>query len=90
MTFEDLKFTSKGGHQARVTFANGYGASVINDGYGSPGLYEIAVLDADGSIDYSTHITDDVLGYLDEADVTRVLGEIEELPKADGYALRAV
>jgi hypothetical protein len=81
MTFNDLKFEFRGGRQERVKFNNGYGASIINDGYGwDKGLYEICVLGSDGRLNYKTPITDDVIGYLTEDDVTRVLGEIAALP----------
>lgn len=70
-----------GGKQFKFLFENGRGASVINDGYGGDqGLYELAVLDTDGHIDYSTPLTDDVLGYLTEADVTDALDRIAALP----------
>ena len=83
MRFEDLKFEPKaftGGHQATVRFDNGYGASIIDDGYGSErGLYELAVLDEAGHICYDTEITDDVEGYLNAQDVTNLLERIEAL-----------
>lgn len=67
-------------------FANGYGASVVSDGYGSrQGLYELAVLDSDGRLTYDTPIADDVLGFLTEEDVEEILAKIEALrgPIAD-------
>lgn len=68
------------GTQWKFRFPNGYGASVINDGYGrEAGLYELAVLDADGSLTYDTPVTNDVLGYLTEAEVADALDEIESL-----------
>ena len=94
MTFADLKFqpdTRFVGTYAKADFPNGYGASVIRFSQkfhgvqiesrgGSAGLYELAVTHR-GRLCYDTPITDDVLGYLTEDDVTRVLGEIEALPK---------
>ena len=85
-TFADLKFRFRGfgfnSIRARIAFPNGYGASVVK-GAGSYGadavLYELAVMRDDG-LCYSTPITDDVCGYLTEADVTRLLGEIAALP----------
>ena len=62
-------------------FDNGYGASVIDHGYGSEdGLFEIAVIGPDGRIDCTTPITNDVLGYLTADDVLEVLADIEALP----------
>lgn len=69
-----------GGTQWEFRFPNGYGASVIDDGYGGDsGLYELAVLNPDGRLDYSTPITDDVLGWLTAEDVTARLDEIAAL-----------
>lgn len=70
------------GTQWKFAFPNGYGASVINDGYGADaGLYELAVLHGT-SITYDTPLTDDVLGYLTEAEVTEALDKIAALPEA--------
>jgi hypothetical protein len=63
-----------------VEFPNGYQASVISDGCGSEsGKYEIAVM-YKGSIDYSTPVTEDVLGNLTEQDVLDVCKQISMLP----------
>lgn len=70
------------GHQLRVKFANGYGASVIRHAYsygGPDGLFEVAVLGSDGCLTYDTPITDDVLGYQTESDVLGVLTDISAL-----------
>ncbi|HVJ71635.1 MAG TPA: hypothetical protein VM531_09045 [Sphingomicrobium sp.] len=85
MTFNDLKFESLAGmgEQAQVTFPNGYGASVVRGRYtygGSAGLYELAVRGPDGRLDYTTPVTDDVLGHLTPAAVTEALGQIAALP----------
>lgn len=68
-------------------FANGYGASVITDGYGSDdGLLELAVIKWDGdnySLTYETPITDDVCGYLAGEEVEALLARIEALNPAD-------
>lgn len=70
-----------GGHQWKFEFANGYGASVINDGYGADqGLYELAVIGLDGHLSYDTPIADDVLGYLSPDEVGEALAKIEALP----------
>lgn len=75
-----------GGTQWRFEFPNGYGASVINDGYGAEqGLYEVGVL-FQGNLTYETPITDDVLGCLDEAEVVAVLDQVEALTPADIHA----
>lgn len=83
MTFEDLEFKahSIGGEQAIIKFNNGYGASVVfGSNFYSNGLdtYELAVL-YKCSITYNTDITDDVLGYITEDEVTEVLKKIEAL-----------
>lgn len=91
MDFKELVFGPHpsaffGGIQAKAFFANGYGASVIQSprSYGgSAGLYELAVLkgdDGDFVVCYTTDITDDVLGYLSEAEVTALLQRVEALP----------
>lgn len=72
------------GTQWKYRFDNGYGASVIDDGYGgNQGLYELAVLDAGGRITYETPITDDVLGWLTPDEVTEALDRIAALPAAE-------
>ena len=61
------------GHGYIYEFDNGYGASIVqhSGSYGGndKGLYEIAVLDSDGDLCYSTPITDDVIGYANEEKV---------------------
>jgi hypothetical protein len=83
--FKDLQFKQHrelNGVVARITFDNGYGASVVKHQYsygGDKGLYELAVLDKDGELTYDTPITDDVIGYLREIDVTDVMEKIQKL-----------
>jgi hypothetical protein len=85
-TFNDLDFNPMDmgigiGVRARINFDNGYGASVVKSPYsygGNQGLYELAII-KDDAICYDTPITDDVLGYLTEDDVTKYLGQIQEL-----------
>jgi hypothetical protein len=83
--FKDLQFKQHrelNGVVARIAFDNGYGASVVKHQYsygGDKGLYELAVLDKDGELTYDTPITDDVIGYLREIDVTDVMQKIQQL-----------
>jgi hypothetical protein len=84
-TFKDLKFKqhpSADGIISRITFENGYGASVVRHEYsygGNDGLYELAVLNSDGELCYDTPITNDVIGYLRDIDVTDVMAKIQQL-----------
>lgn len=62
-------------------FENGYGASVVKNifSYGNTrNLFELAVL-KDGQICYETEITDDVIGYLTNRQVLRILERIKNL-----------
>lgn len=62
-------------------FKNGYGANVVKNmfSYGNTrDLFELAVL-KDGKICYETEITDDVIGYLTNRQVLRILKRIKEL-----------
>ncbi|AWN05249.1 hypothetical protein SEA_IBANTIK_25 [Streptomyces phage Ibantik] len=71
-----------GGHQLKVKFTNGYGASVVRHTFsygGDEGLFEVAVINEKGHLDYSTHITDDVLGRLSEEEVLEILKDISDL-----------
>ena len=86
-TFEDLEFThiNEGimtGKRARMKFDNKYGISVVCTRYsygGEDGLYEIAVLDSEGDITYTTPVTSDVIGYLSPEDVTDIMKQIQLL-----------
>jgi len=84
--FKDLEFVphaaGMGGVMSRIQFENGYGASVVKTEYtygGDKGLYELAVLDSNGSLTYATSVTDDVIGYLRPEDVTDVMAKIQQL-----------
>ena len=84
-TFKDLCWETYpgGGEMAREHFDNGYGASVVRHAYsygGKIGLYELAVIDNKEEICYTTPITDDVIGYLREEDVSEVMIRIQNLP----------
>lgn len=85
-TFKDLDFKPHPNHlsgvQAVIKFDNGYGASVVCTPYtygGDRGLYELAVFGKNGHITYDTPITDDVIGYLKEEEVTKILEQIQLL-----------
>jgi hypothetical protein len=84
-TFLDLEFgphPAGQGVQARIQFPNGYGASVVKTPYtygGREGKYELAVLDKDGRLCYSTEVTNDVVGYLSPGGVTEYLRQIQIL-----------
>jgi hypothetical protein len=77
---------SPGHVQARFKFPNNYGASVVQGPHtygGDAGLWELAVLRYEGDrwdLCYTTPITDDVLGYLDEHEVLETLIRIRNLP----------
>jgi hypothetical protein len=87
-TFNDLEFIDHpmgaeyGGIISRISFDNGYGASIVKGpmSYGGDrGLYELAVLDSNGELTYDTPVTSDVEGYLSEEDVTKLLEQIQNL-----------
>jgi hypothetical protein len=87
-TFNDLEFephaAGMGGVMSQIQFDNGYGVSVVKTPYsygGSKGLYELAVL-KDGEIHYDNPIANgDVVGYLQEKDVTDAMCVIQKLLK---------
>jgi hypothetical protein len=63
-------------------FDNGYGVSVVSHSYsygGRDGLYEIAVLDSNDELTYDTSVTNDVIGYLTEEDVSNIMKQVQEL-----------
>jgi len=85
-TFEDLQFETINdapfmvGKKARMHFNNGYGVSVVSHNFsygGKDGLYELAVLDSNGELTYTTPITSDVLGYLTPDDVTEEMLKLQ-------------
>ena len=82
--FNDLQFKKhpqKDGVITRIIFDNGYGASVVKHEHsygGDKGLYELAVI-KDDELCYDTPITNDVIGYLRDIDVTDVMEKIQQL-----------
>ena len=89
MKFADLEFSDNprvGGKRTTAIFPNGYGASIVTGGSYSftdtRHPYEVAVFDADsGELVYDTPITNDVLPRQTKGDVSRLLAEIEALPR---------
>ena len=87
-TFQDLEFIKINdapfmvGKKSRMHFDNGFGVSVVSHSYsygGRDGLYEIAVLDSDDNLTYDTPVTNDVIGYLSEEEVSNVMKQVQEL-----------
>ena len=82
--FKDLKFKkhhSGDGLMARIGIKNGYGVSVIKfkGSYGfQDDLWEVAILYND-SLTYNTDITDDVLGWQTEIEVSIVMQKAQLL-----------
>jgi hypothetical protein len=75
-----------GDHTERVDFLNGYGVSIIRNAFsygGRDGKFEVAVIDADGNLQYDTPVTGDVLGYLDIPEVVAAMQAVAALPAAD-------
>ena len=85
-TFKDIRFKTNPmgadfGIVSRTQFDNGYEVSVVKSEHsygGKDGLYELAIF-KDDEICYDTPITNDVLGYLSEKEVTEVLIKIQQL-----------
>ena len=83
-TFSNLEFKthpSGEGVQALIYFDNGYGASVVRTPFsygGDRGKYELAIYH-EGSICYDTHITNDVIGYLNPDEVTNIMEQVQIL-----------
>lgn len=74
-----------GGTQRRYKFANGYGASAVCHAYsygGDEGKWEVAVIGPDGSVDSTTPVTNDVIGWLEESEINGVLEQIAALEQA--------
>jgi len=79
--------------QQVLRFENGYGASIISDGYGSEsGLLELAVIlwiktgpneEYKFNICYDTPLTENVLGFLTCEEVNQYLKMIKNLPEKE-------
>jgi hypothetical protein len=85
-TFKDLRFKSKkipkpfDGSQAVLNFENNYGISVIN-GFGAycgKNTFEVAIL-FNGDLCYDTEITNDVLPYQTEENITDIMIKLQSL-----------
>jgi len=76
-SFVTEKNSYYGKNQTKYSFPNGYGASVIS----GEGIrqFEVAVLEADGSLCYDTQITDNVIAGLDVEGVYKILDKISHL-----------
>lgn len=92
-TFHDLQFKPhpissgyhRGARQAVEQFDNGYGVSVVfGSCFYSNGIdtYEVAILH-NGDLTYNTDITDDVIGYISESEVTEIMRQVQLLPNAN-------
>jgi hypothetical protein len=87
-TFKDIEFQTisdefMNGKTGRIYFENGWGASVVSHTFsygGKSGLYELAVLNSDGDLDYNNPVAQgDVRGHLTEEDVNDLLTQIQNL-----------
>lgn len=84
--FNDIQFKQHPLHTSgiigRMFFPNGYGVSVVKHprSYGgSEGLYEVAILSKNGKLNYNTPLTSDVIGYLTQDDVDKLLIQVQQL-----------
>jgi len=92
-TFKDIEFQphSMGdGFMGKIFFDNGYGVSVVRfkiyNRYSSytnnENEWEVAVLfgnEKKWELTYNTPITNDVIGWLSEEDVTEIMKKVQEL-----------
>lgn len=73
---------SHGGDEGLFEVLDASGNPVIshqNSYGGDEGLFEVAVLDASGNVDFTTSVTDDVIGRLTAEDLHGVLCQISAL-----------
>ncbi len=83
-----------GGSQKVYRFPNGYGASLVDSpfAYTLDGTFELGVIkfhgpgEDDFRLTYDTPVTDDVLGYLTDAEVAETLDKIAALPADEAVA----
>ena len=76
------RWTAGAGMQHIYRFPNGFGMSVVRGPYtygGPEGLWEVAILDADGRLTYTSGITEDVIGHLTWADVEALMERVRML-----------
>lgn len=69
--------------QGRITFPNGWCASVVTGGNSYTSLdkpYELAIFDDNGQVRYDTGLTKDVFSDLREEDVETILQAISQIP----------
>ena len=77
---QDTKEILASSKHAVMEFENGYGVSVIfGEQFYSNGIdtYEVAVL-KDGVLCYKTYITDNVVAYITEEEVTEIMRKVQE------------
>lgn len=75
----------RGDYDEKVGFPNGRGVSIIRNQWshgGKMGLFEVAVIDHNGDLDFSTPVTDDVVGWQTVTDVVLIMKAVAELPAA--------
>lgn len=87
MKFSDIEFKTRfichSGQpfiQAKLSFDNGWGASIIQSEYsygGKKGLFELAVL-RNGELCYTSPLGDDVIGFLTKKQVMENIKKIKE------------
>lgn len=80
--FDSFKLKQVYDFQQLWLFPNGWGASVITNGYGkNQGLLELAVIDSTFTIDYTTELLPNgIQGWLTEEQVQELLQQVYDLP----------
>ena len=95
-TFENLVFETHpmgNGFMSKMFFPNGYGISVVRfkspfggGSFTNGDQWEVAVLKGnheDWDLCYDTDITNNVIGYLTDNEVTEIMGRIQNLPMVE-------